>query len=540
MAAKSHISLLGLIIFCSSLTGTTADTHVFSSSGKNVSLPCINALSDCTSTTWIYSKQRSSVTVELINGGIKKKDIERAERLSLGSDCSLNIYKTTEDDRGLYTCQQYVNYQKHGTDTPVFLHVLHASSSSLQTEIKPGRCLTLSCQLFSYEDSCSSLVCTEDLQLSWVNKAGVNLQTDSRYQISGSGPCIITMSTKLQIEDNNTEWRCLVKTTNEIKTSANYTVKFRGPSDPSPAVTTTKYKPTSTIIASETEDSKIHVSSYKDTHVFSGSGENVSLSCINALSDCTSTTWNYNNHRSSAAVELIAGGIKKNNIERAERLSLGSDCSLNIYNTTEDDRGLYTCRQYVNGQIHGNDARVYLHVLHASSSSSPQTEIKPGRCLTLSCQLFSNEDSCSSLVCNKDLQLFWVNQAGVNLQTDSRYKISQTGHCISTLRTTLQNNDNNTDWRCLLKKIKETKTSANYTVKFRGPSDTNPAVTTTNYETTSTINASETEDSKIHVSLCRVIILIVEITAFAAPTVILLQIVCTERAENKRKTQITP
>ncbi len=98
-----------------------------------------------------------------------------------------------------------------------------------------------------------------------------------------------------------------------------------------------------------------------DTHVFCSSVENVRLSCNNALSNCTSTTWNYNTH--SGAVELIAGGIKKNNTERYERLSLDSDCSLNINKVTKEDRGYYFCRQYVNGQ-QGTNAHVYLHVLH--------------------------------------------------------------------------------------------------------------------------------------------------------------------------------
>ncbi len=99
-----------------------------------------------------------------------------------------------------------------------------------------------------------------------------------------------------------------------------------------------------------------------ETHVFCSSGEDVRLSCNNALSDCTSTSWIYSRH--SVSVELIYGGIKKNNRERHERLSLGSDCSLNIKKLTKEDRGLYFCRQYVNEEQQGTDARVYLHVLH--------------------------------------------------------------------------------------------------------------------------------------------------------------------------------
>ncbi len=99
-----------------------------------------------------------------------------------------------------------------------------------------------------------------------------------------------------------------------------------------------------------------------DTHVFYSSGENVRLSCNNARFNCTSTNWIYITH--SETVELITLGIKKNNIERYERLSLDSDCSLNIEKVTKDDRGSYTCRQYVNGAQQGTDAPVYLHVLH--------------------------------------------------------------------------------------------------------------------------------------------------------------------------------
>ncbi len=96
--------------------------------------------------------------------------------------------------------------------------------------------------------------------------------------------------------------------------------------------------------------------------MFGSSGENVHLSCNNALSGCTSTTWMYNTH--SETVELINLGIKKNNIERYERPSLDSDCSLNIKKVTKKDCGLYSCRQYVKVQ-QGTYAAVYLHVLHS-------------------------------------------------------------------------------------------------------------------------------------------------------------------------------
>uniref|UniRef100_A0A671N3S7 Uncharacterized LOC107683481 n=1 Tax=Sinocyclocheilus anshuiensis TaxID=1608454 RepID=A0A671N3S7_9TELE len=243
-----------------------------------------------------------------------------------------------------------------------------------------------------------------------------------------------------------------------------------------------------------------------DAHVFISSGEDVHLPCNNALPDCNSTTWNYKRFRHSEADELIALGKKKNNTERHERLSLGPDCSLNIRNISTEDYGYYSCQQWtdVKGehQKQGTDARVYLHVLHvsSSSSSSSQTEISAGRSVTLFCQLYSYPRvSCDDWICSERIELFWVNQTGVKLtRSDSRYQIlSSSDHCIITLHTTLLNEDHNREWRCNVTHRDQVKSSVTYTVKSS------------------------------------VIVIIVEFAAFAAPTVILLQIICARRAGRK-------
>ncbi|XP_067237075.1 carcinoembryonic antigen-related cell adhesion molecule 1-like isoform X1 [Chanodichthys erythropterus] len=440
MSDKCDLCLLGMIILSSLLTGTTGAevTDVFISSGENVRLSCNNALSDCTTTTWIYNRFRHSWIVEIITLGKKKKDTESHERLSLESDCSLNIKNVTKDDSGFYNCQQYVNGQKQGTDAHVYLHVLHVSPPpSSQTEISPGRSVTLSCQLYSV--SCDDWVCSEGLHLLWVNQAGVDLKTDSRYQISAPDRCIITLTTTLLNEDDNREWRCQLTQRDQVKTSARYTGKNSG------------------TVGAEVTD------------VFISSGENVRLSCNNALSDCKSTTWIHSRFRDTWIAEMITLGKKNEDTESHERLSLGSDCSLNIKHVTQDDYGFYTCQKYVNGQQE-TDARVYLHVLHvsvspsSSSSSSPpssQTEISPDRSVTLSCQLYSV--SCDDWVCSEGLQLLWVNQAGVDLKTDSRYQISAPDHCNINLTTTLLNEDDNREWRCQLTHRNQLKASARYT-----------------------------------------------------------------------------
>jgi len=106
-----------------------------------------------------------------------------------------------------------------------------SSSSSSQTEISPGRSVTLSCQLYTYTGySCDDRVSSRGVELLWVNQAGVDLKTDSRYQISSSSsyPCIITLTTTLLNEDDNREWRCQLTRENQLQTSVTYTVKYSG------------------------------------------------------------------------------------------------------------------------------------------------------------------------------------------------------------------------------------------------------------------------------------------------------------------------
>ncbi|XP_042575299.1 uncharacterized protein LOC122136422 [Cyprinus carpio] len=244
MADKCHLCLLGLIFLSSLLTGLSGvdDVHVFISSGENVHLSCNNALHDCKSTAWIYNKD--STTVELIYSGIKNKDMESYERLSLGSDCSLNIKNITKEDCGSYICQQQwtVNGQKLRSDARVYLHVLHfssSSSSSSQTEISAGLSVTLFCQLYSSAGvSCDDWIRSERIYLFWVNQTGVKLtRSDSRYQISAPDHCIITLNTTVLNEDHNREWRCEVTHRDQLKTSATYTDKRSARADSTTAET---------------------------------------------------------------------------------------------------------------------------------------------------------------------------------------------------------------------------------------------------------------------------------------------------------------
>uniref|UniRef100_A0A8C1J4N1 Ig-like domain-containing protein n=1 Tax=Cyprinus carpio TaxID=7962 RepID=A0A8C1J4N1_CYPCA len=214
-----------------------------------------------------------------------------------------------------------------------------------------------------------------------------------------------------------------------------------------------------------------------------------------------------------------------NDTERHERLSLGSDCSLNINNISTEDYGSYICQQWTgeNGPKQRPDAHVYLHVLHVS-----QTEISAGLSVTLSCQLYSYAGvSCDDWIQSERIELFWVNQAGVKLtRSDSRYQISSSsGHCIITQNITLLNEDHNREWRCEVSHRDQVKTSVTYTVKSSAPGSTLIPVSSSNSETTSSRTTAAAPT--------KVIVIIVEFAVFAAPTVILLQIICARRAGRK-------
>ncbi|XP_052431822.1 uncharacterized protein LOC128026716 [Carassius gibelio] len=221
--SECHLCLLGLIALSSLLTGVSGEdhVHVFISSGEDVRLPCNNALHDalhdCNSTTWNYNRGSHSGTVELIALGKERKGTERHERLSLESDCSLNITNISTEDYGYYTCQQWtgVGGKQIGPDARVYLHVLHVSSS--QTQISSD----LSCRLYSYPPvSCDEWISSERIHLFWVNQAGVK-----PTRSSSSDLCIISQNTTLLNEDHNREWRCNVTQRDELKTSVTITVK---------------------------------------------------------------------------------------------------------------------------------------------------------------------------------------------------------------------------------------------------------------------------------------------------------------------------
>nr|XP_021328000.1 uncharacterized protein LOC108182910 [Danio rerio] len=262
MADRSPLFLL--LIFWTLSTGVfiAGETRVFSRSGETVHLPCRNTDQHCNTseTTWLNSSYRQTAAVAMFTLGVKQTN---SERLNLGSDCSLIISRVTTEDAGLYTCQQWSGNQQQGPDSRVFLHVVavsSSSSSSSSSDIGPGLSLTLSCRLYSDAGlSCDDLFRSQHFRLSWVNEAGVDLNTDSRYQISSTG-CIISLSTTLISEDEDKQWRCGVYQRNQLKTSDTFTVHYSAADLPNTAEPKHENPQAETAAADTTEGGAVFLS----------------------------------------------------------------------------------------------------------------------------------------------------------------------------------------------------------------------------------------------------------------------------------------
>uniref|UniRef100_A0AAY5KUY9 Ig-like domain-containing protein n=1 Tax=Esox lucius TaxID=8010 RepID=A0AAY5KUY9_ESOLU len=204
------LGLLLILVFL--LTGVSGDTRsLFTRVGDTVSLSCTNVVyPNCSSTTWTYHRTGSQNAIEEVALGKIETNSERADRLKVGSHCSLHISDVRAEDAGKYTCQQYLsNGSQHGSDAPVHLSVLTNSLSTPVTDVKPDRPVTLRCFLYTYEGSgiCSRGV-TEHVSLLWVDEAGNKLKKDSRHQVTQTSDCDITLTLTLQKEDNNRKWIC--------------------------------------------------------------------------------------------------------------------------------------------------------------------------------------------------------------------------------------------------------------------------------------------------------------------------------------------
>ncbi|KAK1889230.1 putative pregnancy-specific beta-1-glycoprotein 7 [Dissostichus eleginoides] len=116
-------------------------------------------------------------------------------------------------------------------------------------------------------------------------------------------------------------------------------------------------------------------------------GDEVTLPFDNVIDDqvkCESTVWYFTD--SSSSVTLFEDGqIHKEAKAKSDRLRVTENCSLVIKKVTEEDVGLYTCRQFNNsGAQQGPDSRVDLSVLLLPTFSPQSSGEDAGKVTTVS------------------------------------------------------------------------------------------------------------------------------------------------------------
>ncbi|KAJ7995332.1 hypothetical protein DPEC_G00243450 [Dallia pectoralis] len=198
--------------------------RLYSRVDDDVILPCKSmADPNCSSTSWSF--ERLGPPLHVVTGG--KIMAEKAERMRVMSDCSLEVKRITAEDAGFYTCKQHCSDEQEDTGkvAHVLLSVVFISSSTLATDLKPYNTLTLNCSLqFFSALACQSLAHTGVI-VSWVDETGATLQGE-RYQFSGTSHCDVTLIVTLQEEDNNRKWRCQLTDKGEVKTFIDFRSSF--------------------------------------------------------------------------------------------------------------------------------------------------------------------------------------------------------------------------------------------------------------------------------------------------------------------------
>ncbi|XP_036831980.1 uncharacterized protein LOC110522480 [Oncorhynchus mykiss] len=217
---QSFLGLLVTVLYL--LSGVSGETlSMFSRVEDNVSLPCNNVVyPDCSSTIWIYNRAGSTGTIQKVTlGKIKSDQTERADRLSVGSNCSLHVSDVRAEDVGLYTCRQFLTETgpQHGGDADVDLSVLTILSTTPVTDLKPNVNMTLRCSLLT---DTGNRTCQSRFSLSWVPKTGTNAQ------VTQDSSCDITLSVTLQKKDNNRKWTCTLTGKGNVKISIDFTSTF--------------------------------------------------------------------------------------------------------------------------------------------------------------------------------------------------------------------------------------------------------------------------------------------------------------------------
>ncbi|CAJ1077865.1 uncharacterized protein LOC119476890 [Xyrichtys novacula] len=203
-------------------------------------------------------------------------------------------------------------------------------------------------------------------------------------------------------------------------------------------------------------------SSQEQIHRFYQPGQDVILPCGPYSSrgpQCSNIRWLYNRD-SSETKNVVSNGKVDRRSQRAAQLSVNTDCSLVIRQTTAGDVGFFTCRPYDNDDRY--DVRVYLSHLNISSFGQTRDDE-----VTLECSLLRYErlPEC------RPNPLRWVDGTGTELR-EGVSKLNNGTNCFYRL-TVKRQSGNNRRYACqYVNKENHVAIQAEYTPVFTAPAST--------------------------------------------------------------------
>ncbi|CAL8241538.1 unnamed protein product [Gadus morhua 'NCC'] len=183
-------------------------TNIYKRVGDSVTLKCNNVIKSyqqCSSVTWIYSRDRSG-TITLIQKGKRTQDIlsgSLASRLSLQPDCFLNISDINVGDAGRYVCRQFAPDSQYGPDETIDLSVL---SGNTQED-------DFICSVHSYDGACGGV------SLRWSDQG----TSDQMSQQESPGQCVVRRPNTQPLDSAGL--RCLLMKDGFNKTSVDFASK---------------------------------------------------------------------------------------------------------------------------------------------------------------------------------------------------------------------------------------------------------------------------------------------------------------------------
>ncbi|CAG6008458.1 unnamed protein product, partial [Menidia menidia] len=171
--------------------------------------------------------------------------------------------------------------------------------------------------------------------------------------------------------------------------------------------------------------------------------------------DCSNITWTFFRSGRVRHTEEVRGGRVRAGSDKAERMTVARNCSVVLRALRVDDAGSYVC---VEGQRPRAD--VYVSVL-AVGSRSPVSQLRAGGRLALSCVLHTYYDAGSCKPYSSSaFGLQWREDGHALPARGTRHQLVENGRCNITLVATLQPEDDNRRWTCLVNTSEHSQAAA--------------------------------------------------------------------------------